>query len=163
MVTAMQAPASPDPLPEAAPVIRGMGARIAPVGAGRCAGWRLRACALRRFGAGPRPGRSLGAVTRHALRRPPQIGVPRWAGLIMLRPPGPPTPGITRLWSRRAPAWLRARCAPAPPSTRPRPAGPCRGSVAVKWDADDDRNCPACSPSYVHVADYLLATSWVTA
>ena len=46
----------PDPLPEPAPVIRGVGARIAPVGAGRRAGWRRRACALRRLGAGPRRG-----------------------------------------------------------------------------------------------------------
>ena len=49
-------PASQDSLPDPRRSYSGAGSRIAPVGSGRCAGWRRRACALRRSGAELRRG-----------------------------------------------------------------------------------------------------------
>ncbi len=113
---------SHDLLPRPAPAMQrcgwwiASGARVvAPDGAGepvRCAAQALRS---RR-----------GAVWRshpaRALRRPPDKGLPWWAGLITLRPPRRPPQDHQLMESARA-SLARARYAPAPPSTRPRRAG----------------------------------------
>ena len=100
-----------------------------------------------------------GAATRRVLRRPPETGVPRWADLIMLRTPRRAPLGSPSSWSRRA-GWLRRGAWPRR-LPRPRPARVCFGSVAVTQDTDGDCDCPACSPSSTHIAEYLrLPSHW---
>jgi hypothetical protein len=149
-------PASQDPLPEPAPAIqrcgfadraRGLGTlrRMAPAEPARCAAQVL---GLRR-----------GALRRsHPARAaaPPQTGVPRWAGLITLRPPrcppsGSPAHGVDacRPGSRRG---ARPRRLSHSQGRR----GFCFGSVTVTWDTDSDCDCPTCSPGPTQIADSAL-------
>jgi len=90
---------------------RGAGSWIAPMGLGRRAGWRRRAGALRRPGAGLRRG----AFWRSHPARAAAPGGDRRAGVDWpdhAATASSPTPGITRSWSRRAPAWLRRHVRP---------------------------------------------------
>ena len=91
-----------------------------------------------------------GAATRRALRRPPGTGAPRWTGLITLRSPRRPSPGITSSWSRCAPAWRHAR--PRRLQRGRGRRGSCFCCVTVTPDTDGDCGRPAARATGTHIA-----------